>query len=194
MSAIGTFRDVSLRADVVLLVPFSNLLAALQHPSARCNFEVSVHWGRTCHQPGGSSPMRLQRISWWVFLLLLVCACPRSSSTGYGSAVGTTDDAAPVEIDEALSNALDSQGQRTPVALRVVHGFSGNNDQGPEETALTFPASATSDSFWTGSFDGDEAASRRARPAARDPTWIPDSPTHCAYTPDGWGTTPVGDV
>ncbi|TWT95183.1 hypothetical protein Pla108_33260 [Botrimarina colliarenosi] len=58
----------------------------------------------------------------------------------------------------SLINVLDDSGATTSIDVTLTDGFSGVNSAGSAGNTLGYPTTATSDSFYTGSFDGHEAA------------------------------------
>jgi hypothetical protein len=61
-------------------------------------------------------------------------------------------------VGGSLYNAVDADGESTSVDVVVTDGFVGANDQGLGANDLGWPADASGDTFWTGSFDGHSAA------------------------------------
>lgn len=58
----------------------------------------------------------------------------------------------------SLVNLVDESGTATSVDATLTDGFSGINSAGSATNTLGYPTDATSDSFYTGSFDGHTAA------------------------------------
>ncbi len=58
----------------------------------------------------------------------------------------------------SLVNVIDGAGQTTSVDVTLTDGFSGVNSAGSATNTLGYPTTATSDSLYTGSFDGHAAA------------------------------------
>jgi hypothetical protein len=58
----------------------------------------------------------------------------------------------------SLVNVIDGSGQTTSVDVTLTDGFSGVNSAGSASNTLGYPTTATSDSLYTGSFDGHAAA------------------------------------
>ncbi len=58
----------------------------------------------------------------------------------------------------SLVNVIDDSGATTTIDVTLTDGFSGVNSAGNATNTLGYPTTATSDSFYTGSFDGHTAA------------------------------------
>lgn len=58
----------------------------------------------------------------------------------------------------SLINVVDESSQPTSVDVTLTDGFSGVNTGGNSTNTLGYPTTAASDSFYTGSFDGHDAA------------------------------------
>lgn len=61
-------------------------------------------------------------------------------------------------IGGSLTNAADAQGEATTLDISVTDGFTGTNEQGPSTNEAGYPPLVGSDTFWTGLFDGHDAA------------------------------------
>ena len=57
-----------------------------------------------------------------------------------------------------LENASDTRGTVTRVDFSMTDNFAGANPNGLDNNQLGYPAQATTDTFWIGSFDGHTAA------------------------------------
>jgi hypothetical protein len=58
----------------------------------------------------------------------------------------------------SLVNVIDDSGTTTSIDVTLTDGFSGVNLAGNATNTLGYPTTSTSDSFYTGSFDGHAAA------------------------------------
>ena len=81
-----------------------------------------------------------------------------------------------------LYNAQSSTGKKTVVDVVITNGFSGGNTSGRKDNLLGWPASATQDSLWAGSFSGHAAALKA--PAALELRDLPPG----TYTVEAFGS------